>query len=313
MNKSNETSKRQIKAELTACIFALDNGPDMCGVEEQQIIFNEMQCCINKIMHLNNRLKGPVEVVENKAKKKPIDRPTLDEVNDYLKSHYTDEHCYNTLMAPSHSGSADRAECDLKDIAQQLKDTNDRAEGSILQVYYILGSQLSSAKARFKKMSNVKKWSSEWSQWVKENVGLSTSHCNKIVAVADLLTRFPKLRNLKGVSFTKIYNLRKEIIQLFSNEDIAINWPDELCVICYTKPRVTSGFISCKHGTHYCNACITELMKERRTEIQVILDDGQVDRFMKKIPGAKCPECRTKIVLPPKPATHNYNLRPRRK
>ena len=325
MAKSNETSRQQIKRQLVACIYELDKGPDMCGVEEQQIVFNEMQCCINKIMHLNNKLKRPVE---NKPKKKQIDRPTLDEVNEYLKSHVTHENCYNTLMAPSQSSSADGAECDLKDIAQQLKDTNDRAEGSILQVYYILGSQLSSAKVRFKKMRKVKKWSStssdrrsfhslpaqrQWSQWVKENVGLSTSHCNKIVAVADLLTRFPKLRNLKGVSFTKIYNLRKEIIQLFSNEDIASNWPDELCVICYTKPRVTSGFISCKHGTHYCNACITELMKERRTEIEVVLDDGQVDRFMKKIPGAKCPECRTKIVLPPKPATHNYNLRPRRK
>jgi hypothetical protein len=307
MDKSNETCKRQIKAELTACVFALDNGPDMCGFEEQKIIFNEMQCCINKIMHLNNKLKGLV--VENKPKEKEVDRPTLDEVNEYLKSHYTDENCYNTLMTPNHSGSADGAECDLKDLAEQLKVTNDRAEGSILQVYYILGSQLSSTKVRFKKMKQIKKWS----QWVKENVGLSTSHCNKIVAVADLLTRFPKLRNLKGVSFTKIYNLRKEIIQLFSNEDIANNWPDELCVICYAKPRATLGFISCKHGAHYCNACITELMKERRTVVEVVLDDGQVDRFMKKIPGAKCPECRTKIVLPPKPATHNYNLRPRRK
>jgi DNA-directed RNA polymerase subunit RPC12/RpoP len=299
MAKSNETSRQQIKRQLIACAYDVDNGSDLCDIAEQQRIFNEMQSCIDKIMHLNNRLKRPVEAVEKKPK---IARPTLDEVNNYLKSHYTDENCYNTLMTTC----TEAVESDLKKLAKQLKETNDRADGSILQVHYILGSQLKGAKKQFKQAK-------KWTQWVKENVGLSPSYCRKIVTVADLLTKFPKLRNLKGVSFTKIYNLRKEIEQLFSNEDIANNWPDELCVICYTNPRVTSGFTSCKHGINYCKACITQLMKERKTEVEVILEDGQIERFMKKIPGKRCPECRTKIVLAPRPPTHTYNLRPRRK
>jgi hypothetical protein len=302
MAKWNETSRQHLKRELIACAYALENGPDLCSIAEQQTIFNEMQCCIEKIMHLNDRLKRPVEAVEKKPKKEQIARPTLDEVNDYLKSHYTDENCYDALMTTC----AKEVEGDLKKLAKQLKDANDRADGSILQVYYILGSQLSSVKKQFKQAK-------KWTQWVTENVGLSPSYCRKIVTVADLLVKFPKLRNLKGVSFTEMYNLRKEIVQLFSNADIANNWPHELCVICYTNPRVTSGFISCKHGMNYCKYCIAELMKERKTEVEVILEDGQIDRFMKKIPGKKCPECRSKIVLAPKPPTHTYNLRPRRK
>jgi hypothetical protein len=302
--------KRQIKSHLTASVFALDNGPDICSVDEQLHIFNEMQCCIDKIMHLNNRLKGEAKpvaetAVKKKASKQKPDRPAIDEVNNYLKSHITDEHCYNTLMATS----IEEAGNDLRDMAKQLKDTNDRADGSILQVYHILGSRLNSAKERFKNIKDKQKWG----QWINENVGLSSSHCSKIAAVADLLTRFPKLRNLKGVSFTKIYNLRKEIKELFSNEDIANNWPDELCVTCCTQPVASSGFVSCEHGVHYCKSCITELMKQRKTEVEVILDDGQIDRFIIKIPGRKCPECRKEIVLPPKPVTHGYNLRPRRK
>jgi DNA-directed RNA polymerase subunit RPC12/RpoP len=285
MAKSNETSRQQIKRQLVACVYDVDNGSDLCDIAEQQRIFNEMQSCIDKIMHLNNRLKRPVEAVEKKPK---IARPTLDEVNNYLKSHYTDENCYNTLMTTC----TEAVESDLKKLAKQLNETNDRADGSILQVHYILGSQLKGAKKQFKQAK-------KWTQWVKENVGLSPSYCRKIVTVTDLLT--------------KIYNLRKEIEQLFSNEDIANNWPDELCVICYTNPRVTSGFTSCKHGINYCKACITQLMKERKTEVEVILEDGQIERFMKKIPGKRCPECRTKIVLAPRPPTHTYNLRPRRK
>ena len=299
MAKSNETSRRDIKRQLIACIYELDNGPDLCGVEEEQSILNEMQYYIDKIMHLRNRLKRPVE---KKPKKKPVDRPTLDEVNDYLKSHYTDENCYKTLMTTR----TEEVEGDLKKLAKQLKDTSDRADSSILQVYYIFGRQLSDVKKKFKQVK-------EWNHWVRENVELSVPHCRKILTVADLLTKFPKLRNLKGVSLTKIYNLRKEIVQLFSNADIANNWPHELCVICYTNPTVTSGFISCKHGENYCSSCITQMMKQHKTEVEVILEDGQIERFTKNIPGKKCPECRTKIVLAPKPPTHTYNLRPRRK
>jgi len=43
--------------------------------------------------------------------------------------------------------------------ALQDKGANERADGSILQIYYVLGRQLSNAKARFDELkSNEKTW-----------------------------------------------------------------------------------------------------------------------------------------------------------
>jgi len=94
-------------------------------------------------------------------------------------------------------------------------------------------------------------------EWVKTNVGISISYCNKIRVVADLLTKFPKLQNLKGISFTRLYNLRKKIIELFTDEDITNKWSakmtykDELCEICCENPREPSVFVACGHGKDY--------------------------------------------------------------
>ncbi len=317
MDKSNETIKRQIRIDITACAFALEDGPDICSDEEKLIIFSEMQCCIDKIKHLSNRLKGsPVAppdpevsaMVKNKPKKKPK-YDTIDEVNSYLKSHITDEHCYDKLMADEDYNNI----VTLQDIAKKLKDSSGLADGATLQVYYRLGSRLNVAKEKFNKIKRKDVIKQKWSEWIKQNVGLSTSHCSKIMAVANLLSRYPKLRSLKGISFTELYNLRKKIIELFSDEDIAKNWPDELCMLCDTYRRVTTGFTSCVHGQHYCKKCIDKLMKDCTASCEVNDDEDGLIRWNETIKGAVCPECREVIVLPQKPVTHNYNLRPRRK
>jgi hypothetical protein len=320
MDKSNETlndTKRRIKGELIACAYALHDGPNNCSDKENEIILKKMLGCIETIKQLNDRLKGPPVTVKNKPKQKKKTKPKFDsrdELNNYLKSHLTDESCYNKLITTPIGEIGN----DLKDMANHLKDTNDRADGTILQVYYILGSQLNNARAKFNKK---KERPEKWGEWIKKNVGLSISHCSKIRVVANLLNKYPKLLKLKGISFTELYNLRKEIIDLFSAVDNAKNWPDEpdLCMICAAYPRVTTGFTSCEHGQHYCKSCIDTLMKDRKTKVEVVHNDEQnpedrwTESWTETIRGKRCPECRQEIVLPRKPVTHNYNLRPRRK
>jgi hypothetical protein len=318
--KSTETVRRQIKRDLTACAFALEHGPDICSDEDKLIIFNEMQCCIDKIKHLNSRLKspqvallpsapaegGPVPTVVEKKTKATPKYDTVEKVDNYLKSHITDENCYEKLMADEDFNNI----VTLQDIAKTLEDSKGLADGASLQIYYRLGTKLNVAKARFSKIKRKVVNKQKWSQWVKQNVGLSASHCSKIIAVANLLTKYPKLRSLKGVSFTELYNLRKKITELFSNEDIVKNWPNELCMLCYTHPRASTGFLSCVHGQHYCKKCIAKLMKDRKASCEVNDDEHGLIQFTETLKGGRCPECRKVIVLPP---THNYNLRPRRK
>jgi len=135
-----------------------------------------------------------------------------------------------------------------------------------------------------------------WGGWVKTNVGISISHCNKIRLVADLFTKFPRLQHLKGISFTRLYNLRNKIIELFT-EDNANKWSkkminqNDLCVICFENPRDSSVFIPCGHGGNYCNICMTESLKSRETITEYVLDDGQIE-YHPKNTWKTCPVCR---------------------
>jgi len=158
-----------------------------------------------------------------------------------------------------------------------------------------MGSQLLNAKIRFEEL---KSNDETWAGWVKTNVGISISHCNKIRVVADLLTKFPRLQNLKSISFTWLYNLRKKIIELFAYERIASKWSnklpyqDELCVLCFENPKEPSVFIPCSHGLDYCNSCMTESLMSREATTEYQMDDGQIKYHTTKIPIKKCPKCR---------------------
>jgi len=196
-----------------------------------------------------------------------------------------------------------KVEHDLEGIARQLKGTNERADASILQVYYVLGSQLNNAKARFDELKSNEGIMKTWGRWIKMNVGISISHCNKIRVVADLLTKFPRLQHLKGISFTRLYNLRNKIIELLKDEDNANKWSkkmiyqDDLCVICFENPRESSVFIPCGHGGDYCNICMTESLKSRETVTEYVLDDGQIEYHPKKYLGKHAQYVGKEIVV----------------
>ena len=121
--------------------------------------------------------------------------------------------------------------------------------------------------------------------------------------VADLLTEFPRLRNLKGISFTELYNLRKKIKQLFTNEDIAEKWSekmiyeDELCVICNTVSSEPSAFSPCGRGVSYCNTCMTEATQNREIPVEIVLDDGRIELQSMKIAGKNVQFARGEFIV----------------
>ena len=292
-DKSNETR------ELTICsesiwenirhdmeMFLSDLGPQNSEFDKQKLLRKH----IRSLKNYSKQLRCEKQIV------KKTNYDNIEELSDYLKSHIINED--TELFNVNSIGD------NLKDIANNLKEG--RRDGPSLEVNYILGCKLNKARTLFDSQRL-----RSWGKWVKEHCGMSISYCSKIMSVAKLLTMFPKLQNLKGISFTKLYNLRKKIIELFSDESIAKYWPDELCIICMTRPSISEGpFLSCDHGKHYCKKCIVKLMKNRRTIVEYDDEDGVIS-YTAKIPGKICPECRKEIVLQPVKPTHSYNLRSR--
>ena len=162
----NELKKRQIEKILAACLSALINGPDVFDGEEQADILNNMLSQAQNFAYLTNRLIDDAELItpadllqsasiaegsENdvqqhvtdntyavsivnkpvrKRKKTDTDCMDSEEILKYLEDHITDEHCYKTLMTTPLEKVAD----DLEGIKNQLKHTNERVNGSKLQI-----------------------------------------------------------------------------------------------------------------------------------------------------------------------------------
>ena len=290
-NKSNNFERMKVSTSSWENIrkdievFLSDSGPQCSEFDKQKLLKKH----ILSLKNYSKQLRCEKQIV-----KKP-NYDNIEELSDYLKSHIKNED--TELMNIKNIGD------NLEDIANSFKEG--REDGSILEVNYILGFKLNKAKAIFDSQKL-----RSWGEWVKKNCGISISYCSKIMSVAKMLTMFPKLQRLKGISFTKLYNLRKKITELFSDKAIAKYWPNELCILCMTRPSISEGFLSCKHGEHYCKKCIAKLMKGRKTEVEYNNEDGVIS-YTAKIPGKICPECRKEIVLAPVRPTHSYNLRPR--
>jgi hypothetical protein len=246
------------------------------------------------LIDVKEQISNEVSIKVPVKRNKPV--MSNDELSCYLESRVTDEHCYKVLMC----SSIDKVGNDLEGIAKQLKDTSNRVDGSILQIYYVFGNQLDSIKGRFDKLKSTEGVKEKWGEWVKKNAGISGSHCCKIRAVAALMKKFPRLQNLTGISFTQLYNLRKNIVELFTDAAIAKKWSkkmiyeDELCRNCNDRPFEPSFFVPCGHGVDYCESCMARLMKDstRREEYEV---DGEMVDVDVVVPGCICPECRGKI------------------
>ena len=112
----------------------------------------------------------------------------------------------------------------LNEIASNLKRAYQSAEYKSVKLYTELGGLLSIAKARFDERKILEKIETTWQVWVEENTGMSPSYCRTVKSMFKLVSKYPKLKHLKGITFTELCKLSKNIKSTFEDPTISINW-----------------------------------------------------------------------------------------
>ena len=141
-----------------------------------------------------------------------------EDLNTYLKQFYL----------PNYSTS-DTVTCEtlgrnLSEVATRLKHAYLSTEYKSLESFFLLGNLLKSAKMKFDELKIVEKIEITWQEWIVENTGMSPAYCRRLKRLFDLLTQYPKLQYLKGISCTEICKLHSSIETTFRNPAIAIQW-----------------------------------------------------------------------------------------
>jgi hypothetical protein len=178
------------------------------------------------VQNKNGKRKSDLEVLTNKKIQKlelqlSIDRMSSEAFSEYLKQFISID---EISLLDMNLDDMDLFYDNLSAIGKHLKEIHNLAERFILKIYFIFGQKLVIARAKFDERKIAEGVTQTWSEWVTNYVGLSKSQCGKIRVVTEMLNDFPKLQNLKGISHTKLYNMRKKIKDAFKCEDIAKEW-----------------------------------------------------------------------------------------
>lgn len=112
----------------------------------------------------------------------------------------------------------------LEEIAENLKKAYKSVEYKTLKSYFELGGFMCIAKARFDELKILSKLRETWAEWVEKNAGMSPIYCRRVRQLYKLLYKFPKLQNLKGISFNEICKRHSSIQSALKNTSIASDW-----------------------------------------------------------------------------------------
>lgn len=156
-----------------------------------------------------------------KCKAAILEKMTGSEFNEYLKRHISNENIeYIDINKTEDLGN------NLNDMAIHLKRVYEQIEQGHIQSYYMLGIKIGIAKAKFRleKRESLKGIKITWDQWIEKQTGMSPSYCRQLKQMSQLISSFPKLQHLRGIPYTKLYNLRNKIKHVFQNTDIAKDW-----------------------------------------------------------------------------------------
>lgn len=99
-----------------------------------------------------------------------------------------------------------------------IKETNSQS----MHVYFDYGQWLQIAFEKFEHAKIVGQ-KSNWNKWLEDNVGISRSYAGKLRYIAYVFGGYPNLRNV-GIPVSELYDLRKYIVELMTNEDYAKFW-----------------------------------------------------------------------------------------
>ena len=116
---------------------------------------------------------------------------------------------------------------DIMEMANYLKQTYQRinkTESQLLKSYVDFGNNLKLAQERFRLEKRMTKFSQKWGVWIMINANISPSYARKIMQMAELAGKYPKLQKL-AVTFKQLYQMRNKIAEIFAkNEHISQQW-----------------------------------------------------------------------------------------
>jgi len=154
-----------------------------------------------------------------KTKKISVSTMTANEMNAYLQS----------LECVDVAGEiADiMPTSDIMEMANYLKQTYQRinkTESQLLKSYVDFGNNLKLAQERFRLEKRMTKFSQKWGEWIMINANISPSYARKIMQMAELAGKYPRLQKL-AVTFKQLYQMRNKIAEIFAkNEHISQQW-----------------------------------------------------------------------------------------
>ena len=139
------------------------------------------------------------------------------ELSSYLKKFYDPTQPVDTININDLGN-------DLTDIAEYLKKAYKLTEFKQLKSYFELGGLMCIAKARFNELKIIQNLQDTWAEWVEKNTAMSTIYCRRVRQLYKLLFKFPKLQDLKGISFNEICKRHSSIQSALKNPSIASDW-----------------------------------------------------------------------------------------
>jgi hypothetical protein len=172
--------------------------------------------------NLDSKILGTVKAKRTQqtaTQKKAQKQMSGMELNDYLAKFYQP-----SLNVDNIAFTVATVGQNLDEIAANLKLAYQSAEFKSLKTYFELGGMLSIAKARFDERKIVEQIQTTWKVWVEENTGMSPAYCRRVRSMFDLMSAYPKLQFLRGITFTELFKLSSSIESTFKNPDIARKW-----------------------------------------------------------------------------------------
>ena len=95
---------------------------------------------------------------------------------------------------------------------------------SAAEVMCDFGNNLKLAKERFQLEKRMLKFSQKWAEWIMTNATISPSYARKIMQIAELAGKYPRLQKL-AFTFKQLYQMRNKIADIFAkNEHISQQW-----------------------------------------------------------------------------------------
>jgi hypothetical protein len=163
-----------------------------------------------------NELFNPTNKKSRKLTGKKLD--------EYLRTKIVNQNDLNQVSMPNISPTDSKIT--LEKLEEHLKNGYkcvDNKQNQLFCVYLDYGNCLIAAYKIFEDKKEAGDIKGTWKKWLKNKVGIVDSYARKLRTISNQLNSYPKFNDL-SISFTEIYNKRKEIKKMLEIPEIANSW-----------------------------------------------------------------------------------------